>query len=619
MRRPKGGVATTARVPLLGRDGAGGGGGNVALAATCSAGDGGAPAAGAPLAFEQAQLEAATSGFASNMKLDEGSFGTVFRGALADGRLVAIKVLKPEAAAAIKEGAEEWAGAAGFRKELEVLGKYKHQNIVELIGYALDDGGSDGAAAAAAANGGWLSRGRGAGAPPPKQCLIFEFMAGGSLKQRLAPPSADEYETAPPMTCTERFDVASDIARGLAFLHIDADPPIIHQDVKSANVLLGYSKGRLIAKVADFGTARFLAPNVYDQTRDHHTTANVVGTTPYMSMEYIQQGHCSTKTDTFAFGVVLLELLTGRPPYDSASREMLSLSMWPIIEKPEQHQLSRYLDQQARDWPVAKATALARIAKRCTEPFAANRCAVKDVLADIDKLAGRGAQPRHGGGMEQTGGVILVVGATNTPAPGGAEFDAFSGAPLNTEARHIAAARGGGGGGGGGGSGAARTSAEQAPGSPLDRAPSSRQSFSSAQSAGLRNQGPHGLVGAQVRVFDSGAEGRVGVVTGIAKAFGGSSKHVIVFDGSRQPENVLLQKSTGGKGERFHVLESSRLAAAGDGGGGGGGAGARASDPAIESAFQTLPDAVAPTTGQQRAAEMTSGHLVTISSSIANE
>jgi hypothetical protein len=77
----------------------------------------------------------------------------------------------------------------------------------------------------------------------------------------------------------------------------------------------------------------------------------------------------------------------------------------------------------------------------------------------------------------------------------------------------------------------------------------------------------------------------VGVVTGIAKAFGGSSKHVIVFDGSRQPENVLLQKSTGGKGERFHVLEASRLAAAGGDGGGGGDTGARASDPATESAF----------------------------------
>ena len=92
--------------------------------------------------------------------------------------------------------------------------------------------------------------------------------------------------------------------------------------------------------------------------------------------------------------------------------------------------------------------------------------------------------------------------------------------------------------------------AEQAPSTPTDRAP--RAGFSSAQSAGMRGQDPQGLVGAQVRVFDSN-EGRVGVVTGIAKAFGGSSKHTIVFDGN--PENVLLQKSTGGKGLRFHVLE----------------------------------------------------------------
>ena len=171
-------------------------------------------------------------------------------------------------------------------------------------------------------------------------------------------------------------------------------------------------------------------------------------------------------------------------------------------------------------------------------------------------------QPSIDGGMERTGGVLSVVGSPDKSAPGGykaAEFDVLSGAPLNMEAHNIASARGGGDDDAAAGRVSDMTSvsgtAEQEPGTPPDRAPSSRQGFSSAQSAGLRSQGAQALVGARVRVFVSGAEGRVGVVTGIVKAFGGSSKHMIFFDGASKPENVLLQKSTDGRGVRFHVLE----------------------------------------------------------------
>ena len=101
-------------------------------------------------------------------------------------------------------------------------------------------------------------------------------MAGGSLNKRLDPAS-----DAPPLSAQERFNIASDVARGLEYLHIDADPPIIHQDVKSDNILLCVVEGQLLAKVADFGTARY-APTLLNTGISKVQTQTVIGTKPYM-------------------------------------------------------------------------------------------------------------------------------------------------------------------------------------------------------------------------------------------------------------------------------------------------------------------------------------------------
>ena len=122
----------------------------------------------------------------------------------------------------------------------------------------------------------------------------------------------------------ERFGIAADIARGLTFLHTVCNPVIVHQDVKTANILLGPGGGRgtpLVAKLADFGTVR-VAPTLADAT--HVSTIHIAGTRPYMPPESFQAGHISPKTDSFAFGVVLLELLTAKHFYDKATRRTLA-------------------------------------------------------------------------------------------------------------------------------------------------------------------------------------------------------------------------------------------------------------------------------------------------------
>ena len=331
-----------------------------------------------PQVYTAAQLEAATSSFAERNLLAEGGFGKVYRGVLQpSGPAVAIKVLKPAAAAAVAAVAErhkQFVGAGSFRKELEVLSKYRHANIVGLLGFCL---GSE-----SAGGGGRGGGGRGGGARA-RQCLVFEFMAGGSLQERLASGTA--------LSAQERFDIASDVARGLRYLHVDADPPIIHQDVKSDNILLADVGGKLVAKVADFGTARYV-PELLKTDVEHHSTKLVIGTKPYMPIEYLQSGHVSEKTDTFAFGVVVCELLTGHGPvFDRTNGVMLSVKMMVPLEHPER-ELAPLLDQRlgaGGSWPLPRAIALGRIARRCIEMDASRRCVVADVLPALNKAAGR--------------------------------------------------------------------------------------------------------------------------------------------------------------------------------------------------------------------------------------
>ena len=222
----------------------------------------------------------ATNNFHATNKLDEGSFGAVFKGRIGD-QGVAIKRLTAARAAKDRErGESKYSGAATFRREAEVLGKYRHPNIVSLLGHCM-----------------------GHSAP----CLVYEFMEGSALSVRLRPRGGTALA---PLTWDDRVTVASDVARGLSFLHRQ-EPPLIHQDIKSANILLRGSGTSLVAKLADFGTIRILEVHWEES---HHSTMQLVGTTPYMPYEYSQSGHVSAKTDAFAFGVVLLEMITGRPP-----------------------------------------------------------------------------------------------------------------------------------------------------------------------------------------------------------------------------------------------------------------------------------------------------------------
>jgi hypothetical protein len=320
--------------------------------------------------------------------LGAGAFGNVLAGALPDGRPVAVKQMELASAAEQKKKdkaklgggrADPYSGEAGFRLELEVLSKYVHPNLVQLIGHCIERKTWKKGAATCS--------------------IVLEFMAGGSLLERLAPAHA-----GPPPTAQERFDVAADVARALNYLHTAA-PPLIHQDVKSDNILLAEIGGRLVAKVADFGTAR-IAPQLATNTtavatgggggQTHHSTGIIIGTKPYMPAEYLMAGHISEKTDTFAFGVVLLELLTGRPPYDDEADQLLHMQCYDMLCDPAAL-LAPLLD--ARVAPASwtsfggdgeldgRALWLCLIAKRCLETHVSVRGTMREATPKVVALA----------------------------------------------------------------------------------------------------------------------------------------------------------------------------------------------------------------------------------------
>ena len=341
-------------MPLLSGGGGGSGGG----------GSGGGDAPRSPpshaLSFRPVDILRATGNFAARRKLAQGAFGAVYRGELRDGRVVAIKVLTrqddPDAAPC------EYSGENSFALEAKVLGQYRHPNIVVLLGHCT-----------------------GSSSRAPQEYLVFEFMAGGSLYDRLDPAGA----TALPWPL--RFAIASDVARGLVYLH-RASPPIIHQDVKSENILLCTAAGgQLVAKIADFGAVR-IAPTLVKST--HLSAASVIGTKPYQPPEYINQGHVSEKTDAYAFGVVLLELLTSRPPSSEENGgAFLAMELAPALDAPER---LMPFDTRAGACPREHALQLACIARKCLEMHVHKRSTLHDVLGELDALAGRRAAAQGG-------------------------------------------------------------------------------------------------------------------------------------------------------------------------------------------------------------------------------
>ena len=214
--------------------------------------------------FSYQELAEITQGFARHNVLGEGGFGCVYKGTLHDGKAVAVKQLK----------AGSGQGDREFTAEVEIISRVHHRHLVSLVGYCISD---------------------------QHRLLIYEYVANQTLEHHL------HGNGRPVLEWSKRVRIAIGSAKGLAYLHEDCHPKIIHRDIKSANILLD---DEYEAQVADFGLARL------NDTTQTHVSTRVMGTFGYLAPEYASSGKLTDRSDVFSFGVVLLELVTGRKPVD---------------------------------------------------------------------------------------------------------------------------------------------------------------------------------------------------------------------------------------------------------------------------------------------------------------
>ncbi|KAG8663607.1 probable serine/threonine-protein kinase PBL21 isoform X2 [Manihot esculenta] len=288
------------------------------------------------LAYEE--LKEATNNFEPASILGEGGFGRVFKGVLSDGTAVAIKRLT--------NGGQQ--GDKEFLVEVEMLSRLHHRNLVKLVGY-------------------YTSR------DSSQNLLCYELVPNGSLEAWLHGPLGVNC----PLDWDTRMKIALDAARGLAYLHEDSQPCVIHRDFKASNILL---ENNFHAKVADFGLAK-QAP----EGRANYLSTRVMGTFGYVAPEYAMTGHLLVKSDVYSYGVVLLELLTGRKPVDmSQPSGQENLVTWarPILR--DKDRLEELADPRlGGKYPKEDFVRVCTIAAACVAPEANQRPTMGEVVQSL--------------------------------------------------------------------------------------------------------------------------------------------------------------------------------------------------------------------------------------------
>ncbi|XP_062168485.1 LRR receptor-like serine/threonine-protein kinase FEI 2 [Alnus glutinosa] len=264
-----------------------------------------------------------------------GGFGTVYRMVMNDCGTFAVKRIDRS-----REGSDQV-----FERELEILGSIKHINLVNLRGYCR---------------------------LPASKLLIYDYMAMGSLDDFLHEHGPEERS----LNWGARLRVALGSARGIAYLHHDCCPKIVHRDIKSSNILLDEN---LEPRVSDFGLAKLLVDE------DAHVTTVVAGTFGYLAPEYLQSGRATEKSDVYSFGVLLLELVTGKRPTDpSFVKRGLNVVGWMNMLL-KQNQLEEVVDKRCADTDMETLEAILEIAARCTDANPDDRPSMSQVLQLLEQ------------------------------------------------------------------------------------------------------------------------------------------------------------------------------------------------------------------------------------------
>lgn len=270
------------------------------------------------------ELEDSTNGFADENVIGEGGYGIVYHGVLKDNTHIAIKNLLNNKGQAERE----------FKVEVEAIGRVRHKNLVRLLGYC-----AEGA----------------------HRMLVYEYVDNGNLEQWLH----GDVGPCSPLTWEIRMNIILGTAKGLTYLHEGLEPKVVHRDIKSSNILIDKQWN---SKVSDFGLAKLLG------SESSYITTRVMGTFGYVAPEYASTGMLNERSDVYSFGILIMEVITGRNPVDySRPPEEVNLVDW-LKKMVSNRNAEGVLDPKLPEKPSSRALKRALlVALRCTDPNAQKR------------------------------------------------------------------------------------------------------------------------------------------------------------------------------------------------------------------------------------------------------
>ncbi|KAJ4976235.1 hypothetical protein NE237_001341 [Protea cynaroides] len=285
--------------------------------------------------FSYNELQSATNNFNASCKLGRGGFGTVYKGILRDGTQVAVKALS----AGSKQGVNE------FLTEIQTVTNVRHPNLVELVGCCIQRN---------------------------NRILVYEYVENNSLDRALLGPKSESIK----LDWSRRSAICIGTARGLAFLHEELEPHIVHRDIKASNILLDKD---FVPKIGDFGLAKFFPENIT------HISTRIAGTTGYLAPEYAMRGQLTKKADVYSFGVLVLEIVSGRSSakldWEGTQKFLLEWT-WQLYEGG---QLLKLVDPEMGEYSEEEVLRHIKVALFCTQAAAGRRPTMTQVVDMFSK------------------------------------------------------------------------------------------------------------------------------------------------------------------------------------------------------------------------------------------
>uniref|UniRef100_A0A1D1XDA3 non-specific serine/threonine protein kinase n=1 Tax=Anthurium amnicola TaxID=1678845 RepID=A0A1D1XDA3_9ARAE len=285
--------------------------------------------------FTFGEMALATNNFSNSSQVGQGGYGKVYKGILGDGTVVAIK--------RAEEGSLQ--GSKEFFTEIELLSRLHHRNLVSLVGYCDEE---------------------------DEQMLVYEFMPNGSLRDHLSG------RTKEALNFSMRLRIALGSARGILYLHTEADPPIFHRDIKASNILLD---SKFIAKVADFGLSRLAPVPDTEGSVPGHVSTVVKGTPGYLDPEYFLTHKLTDKSDVYSLGVVFLELLTGMHPISHGKNIVREVNV-----AYQSGMMFSVIDSRMGSYPSECIEKLVALALRCCLDETDARPSMAEVFRELENI-----------------------------------------------------------------------------------------------------------------------------------------------------------------------------------------------------------------------------------------